>query len=764
MASQASPPRKPSRRNARGRERLRRLTKAIEQLGDSWLRASPATELPQAELFYRDLIWLALRRLGRQLLEARGWWPCAGWNSFAAAPQLQALEDVIPEEDVAAADLAIRNAWQSEADDADEARLTVGDLGSLYEELLSFHPLLDAARKSFTLAPVTGKSRKQQGAYYTPPSLIAVVLDTALEPVLDARLKDHSGRAAEAALLAVRICDPACGSGSFLVAAARRLANRLRPFRQTDGRGDADERSTLREVISQCVYGVDLDPLAVQLARFHLWVESGDPNGSWADLNAHIRCGNSLLGAPPQFLTCGIPASAYSPSDSDDTATCNDLRRTNKLARGELEALAGKCRSPDVERLLADAWCAAFLGEKQQRRVALVVTNQTLRTIAEDAAKLAPALRAEIVRLREKYRWWHWQHEFPEIFASQATSPGGFDVVFGNPPFRNAIEGSRNRRVKRLLQAVAPELKGTADLAYRFVALAHRLTAPQGAVGFILPKAFLSAPSAAGLRGKLMRERPPARLWLHREDRLFAGAAAYVCAIALQRSAAQCLVARAVEGTLIRWEPLALASSDWWREVIEVDGVANPARAPELSSSRVLLADEFEVRASLTVAEAYRLPPWLVDSLTGTAPCLVTTRLIDPGECLWGKQTCRYLGQRYAYPRVALAKDAPLELERRARQSLRPKILVAGLCNRLEAYCDAEGQCLGAVSTFSIFHAQDDAAVLAKLCAWLNAPAATAQLFANLGAPSMGDGYFTLKKDKLRQLALPHELRLASQT
>jgi hypothetical protein len=143
----------------------------------------------------------------------------------------------------------------------DYGQLGAAELGAAYTALLDGH------------------ERKATGSYYTPPELVERLLDSALEPVLD-QTQDRPG-----ALLAVTVCDPACGAGHFLVAAARRIARRLpRP-------------GALRDVIRHCIYGVDVNPVAVELTKIALWLEAAEPGQPFGCLEARIRHGNSLIGA-----------------------------------------------------------------------------------------------------------------------------------------------------------------------------------------------------------------------------------------------------------------------------------------------------------------------------------------------------------------------------------------------------------------------------------------------------------------------------------
>ncbi|MCY3537376.1 MAG: N-6 DNA methylase, partial [Cyanobacteria bacterium MAG IRC3_bin_20] len=153
------------------------------------------------------------------------------------------------------------------------------ELGSVYESLLELQPqLADDARSLVFAAEASerrGNQRKTTGSYYTPDSLVQALLDSALDPVLDsteAKAEDPA-----AALLQLSILDPACGSGHFLLAAARRLATRLARIRADGAPELADFRPALRDVARCCLHGVDKNPMAVELARVAPLDRDGDP-------------------------------------------------------------------------------------------------------------------------------------------------------------------------------------------------------------------------------------------------------------------------------------------------------------------------------------------------------------------------------------------------------------------------------------------------------------------------------------------------------
>jgi hypothetical protein len=328
------------------------------------------------------------------------------------------------------------------------------------------------------------------------------------------------------------------------------------------------------------------------------------------------------------------------------------------------------------------------------------------------------------------------------LFQIRAVDDG-FDVVIGNPPFANAIEGLVDADRKQRLSRLFPELGGTADLAYYFVALAHRITRPDGAVGLILPRGVLTSRSTRVLRQRLLEERPPSFIWAPQNQFLFAGANVFVVLLVLRRGA-NCLGSRDGNVHQPKYKPIRIAGENWWAPLI--------AGTQAGHVGQTTLGDAFEIFASMTAGMAYALHPYLTDRPADTALRLVTTGLIDAGKCYWGKRKCRYLKRDFRRPFVRLTSAMPRPLFNRLAKVRRPKVLVAGLSNRVEAFFDRQGIYCGAVSTFTVLHRQDSEIALQKVCDYLNGPDATEQLHLQLGAHAMGGGRITLNKDFLRSL------------
>jgi len=348
------------------------------------------------------------------------------------------------------------------------------ELGSVYESLLELHPEVDARAGKFTLDTAAGHERKTTGSYYTPEALVQCLLDTALDPVLD---EACAAPDPEAAILALTVCDPACGSGHFLIAAARRVARRLAQVRTDETEPDPGAmQKALRDVIGRCLYGVDVNPMAVELCKVSLWLEALEPGKPLSFLDHQIRCGNSLLGTMPALLAAGVPDDAFDPIEGDDRKLATALKRRNRAERGDLatqetmfglfvrdagadegdvatqaarlhaltddtiDAVRQKARaftrlessdSARRERLRADAWCAAFVWPKTPDAPD-APTTEVIRRLVQDPALASQATRDELARLATAYSFFHWHVAFPEVFGGGAI---GFDVVLSNPPW-----------------------------------------------------------------------------------------------------------------------------------------------------------------------------------------------------------------------------------------------------------------------------------------------------------------------------------------
>jgi hypothetical protein len=364
----------------------------------------------------------------------------------------------------------------------DFGNLGAEELGSVYESLLELIPHYDQDKRDYTLTVLPGNERKESGSYYTPTSLVECLLDSALDPLLDEATAKGTPEQKVAALLDLTVCDPACGSGHFLVAAARRIAKRIAAEETGEAEPPEPEiRRALRRVVGRCIYGVDVNPMAAELAKVSLWLEALEPGKPLSYLDQNIRVGNSLLGVTPALLAGGLPDAAFTAIEGDDKKVCTALKKQNAMERQgqhdlfsqsgipvsnavlakqastiattlpdsledlhihqqrEAEALAAS-KERRIQKLLADAWCAAFVQPKTEETRTTAITQAVIENFAADDASLSLAAAEKLVAdLTREYRFFHWHVEFPHIFRVGGGSPqgwdGGFTCVIGNPPW-----------------------------------------------------------------------------------------------------------------------------------------------------------------------------------------------------------------------------------------------------------------------------------------------------------------------------------------
>ena len=353
------------------------------------------------------------------------------------------------------------------------------ELGSVYESLLELIPVVHMETRRFAFArgdaANRGNERKTTGSYYTPDSLVQLLLTTTLDPVLDAaESRNPSDPVSE--ILKLSIIDPACGSGHFLLAAARRAAARVARCRSPGAPSQEAFQHALRDVVSNCIFGADRNPMAVELCKVALWIEALEPGKPLSFLDARIRCGDSLIGVFDYgMLRVGLPDEAFDALTGDDKAVAKAYKAINKKQRDgkgasgifeemrapasisdgaakvlampedTLEEIEAKSRAwtrllnaPNWLTLKAacDMYVAAFLlpkkGDAPDPRhtgdLPLPTTDAIWRTVRGD--DIQSDMQIECITAAEANRVFHWPLEFPAVMAR-----GGFDVVVGNPPW-----------------------------------------------------------------------------------------------------------------------------------------------------------------------------------------------------------------------------------------------------------------------------------------------------------------------------------------
>jgi hypothetical protein len=463
------------------------------------------------------------------------------------------------------------------------------------------------------------RERKASGSYYTPDHIVEYIVENALKPVLDARFeamrprlrkaererrafpamqkgREKAGLRPEPAgvadligqellndLFNIRVLDPAMGSGHFLVEAVDYITDRMLHFLNgfawnpvfaemqrmreaileemdernvsIDGRRLTDVHLLKRHVLKRCIYGVDLNPMAVELAKVSLWLDSFTLGAPLSFLDHHLRCGNSLIGVTleevREALASGPQAELLSGRFAGLLQAVEGMRHVGELSdvTGEqvLESRAEYFRATDLlvplKRVL-DVYASRWFGNPDaggDSRVLLLIRSPqadaffTARTEVEARAalkKLAPntQIRGKVLRgdrdvaataydAARKLKFFHWELEFPEVFFGpragtervvERLEEGGFDAVIGNPPY-DVLAGeelgydvSAEIAFFKSQALYSPAIRGKNNLYKLFICRAMSLLAQGSTCSFIVPMALLGDDQAAGIRRMLL--------------------------------------------------------------------------------------------------------------------------------------------------------------------------------------------------------------------------------------------------------------------
>jgi hypothetical protein len=352
-----------------------------------------------------------------------------------------------------------------------------------------------------TMVLVPSDERRRSGSHYTPRSMTEPIVRKALEPILKRLGEDVKPDQ----ILDLKICDCAVGSGAFLVEGCRQLAEVLvkswhRHNRVPTIPPDEDEILHARRIVAQrCLYGVDRNPMAVDLAKLSLWLATLAKDHPFTFLDHSIRAGDSLVGLTRQqiidFHWLPIAERRLGQQHIEDRIQQATAYRKRILDAGDalppdvkLAELRQADGTLDPVRFFGDLVIAAFFaGENDKQRK--LKRNEILTQLAAYLTKMDLSLRpgAAVTQLRAGDRGvtpFHWEIEFPEVFARKN---GGFDVIVGNPPFagkNTLIKGNREHYLP-WVQALHDESHGNADLVSHFFRRAFNLLRNDGSFGLI---------------------------------------------------------------------------------------------------------------------------------------------------------------------------------------------------------------------------------------------------------------------------------------
>lgn len=456
------------------------------------------------------------------------------FNGRLFAPSAAPLADSFRLDDRVARDVLLAVTTRPGRDRRE--RISYGDLGveqlgAVYERVLDYTP--------------GGARRKGSGTFYTPRAMTEFVVRRTLAPLVHEKSPEQ--------ILTLRIVDPALGSGAFLVAACRYLAGAYEDALIAEGslsRQDvsAADRAAFRRVVAQrCLYGVDINPTAVQLARLSLWLCTLAADKPLTFLDHHLRAGNSLVGAGPADLARQAPGSGRgrinalplfeSPQLAGDLAATLNVRTglatipddTADAVRAKertIDNLTGPRGSLATWRATADAWCAAWFWPSGLPAIdprAWPSLSAALRGVHSGIPQdVEAAWRETAASVSARERFFHWQLEFPEIFFDAEGAPlarPGFDAVIGNPPWADAGAVAAFTRESGCYRLQG---RGHANLYQVFAERILQICAAAGRIGMVMPSGFLADHGCADLRREIFDQcSVDAVLGFENRERLF---------------------------------------------------------------------------------------------------------------------------------------------------------------------------------------------------------------------------------------------------
>jgi hypothetical protein len=434
--------------------------------------------------------------------------PCIGLRSTAKSGK-KPFTTAIDLAELLALPGAKRKAWleeQSQTDLPAKAATALKEARSEQELVAALAPridrrLFDGVQAAGSLVFQPTEERRRSGSHYTPAQLTQLTVADALRPWLER----HGHRPTPEQILALRICDPAMGSGAFLVELCRYLAelllkawgNNLPEELLPGGNAYGEEPLIVarRLVAQRCLYGVDKNPFAVNLARLSLWLVTLSKQLPFTFVDHALKQGDSLVGVSLERIEEATAAIQLGIFDGPPRSTLQNLAaareavfsvdsRSDADAERKQKALEEQQQASDTIRQVGDLLVAAFFQGGNAKARANLQEENISKLNSGMSEKEIKKIRAELAAGPKGIRPFHWELEFPEVFQNGRS---GFDAFVGNPPFagKNTIAEGSPAGFLDWLKQLHPESHGNADLVAHFFRRCFDLLRPEGAMGLI---------------------------------------------------------------------------------------------------------------------------------------------------------------------------------------------------------------------------------------------------------------------------------------
>lgn len=613
--------------------------------------------------------------------------------------------------------------------------------------------------------------RRATGSYYTPQGIVERMVSDSLGRVVGELEAESEEGELVRRLLAIRVCDPAMGSAHFLVEVVDFLARAI--VRAGGDLLESDENELMtakRAVVERCIYGVDPNPLAVELAKLSLWLTTVAHDRPLSFIDNHLVCGNSLIGTDIEKM-----ASLRGGEDQQMNLVEEALGRVRPrlielsrlIAEQDSDTIKGvheKQRLFDaMNRLrgafirIADLWTAQHFGLKLTEDDYLHAM-----TTLEDSEPQSPEqyeLDRAVALLSARFRFHHWQLAFPEVFLNEERVPG-FDVVITNPPYVSAIARSsaytewENKFWRGRFEGAADAY----DLYLLFIELGLRLSRIGGWVNIITPNKVLSAPYAKALRRYVVENHALFELIDASRIEVFEDPSVYPV-LALYRAGPEAPL----------FVEVSRLTGDGGVEHVASHPSDSLSRLPEciwaflvlddadlllrISATHPQLEGHLGMRAfaSTTAREADEYVPEIQEEKLANSPGwrLVNTGTIAPFSARWGLDLLKKGGNKYLNPVIAFRSSAVSAARR--DQYWAPKLICKKICLQLEACLDDEGE-YASMDTNFVLPGEVDLFALAAL---MHSALLTWVFEGYFGALRMSGGYMQTQAPQLRVLPIP---------
>jgi len=700
--------------------------------------------------------------------------------------------------------------------------VTIKEKGSIKYAPASKYSGKEIAYKKGELYLANDKGeRKASGSYYTPEYIVNYIVENTLDPLVkeaqdktkalkpevdkatakwqklkeqkqgleptdkyDRKIAEERQRLLDP-YLSLKVLDPAMGSGHFLARATDFLAEAIATDPFIESPTELTEESELtyyrRRVVESCIYGVDLNPLAVELAKLTLWLRTMAKSKPLSFLNHHLRVGNSLIGAKVADLD-EIPKTKGRKGKSLDlsrapvqlglfqqvfnqklyvllqnraliahlpTETLKDVRKKEKWER-EFEH--------DMERFrtLADAWVSNYFDNnvRWDEYNALVENLQSTqpeweKLIQKECVKKALAIRGE-------RRFFHWELEFPEVFFDEQggrKDASGFDAVIGNPPYVNAMELDRilSPYEKPFWKTKFISAAGAFDLYLLFYELGMSLVAPGKMTTLITPNKYLSAPYAVAFRNLIISRHKLTSLYDCSRVRVFEDPSVYPIVSTFVRGDSKpdkynvkITIADSNEGKtteIVSHDSTRLSSLPDFLWGFLLSSHYNLIK--KIGDLSVPLSEIATVQATSTAAEADYFSEALGEEPGQFRKRFINTGLIDRYSSLWGMESLEHKRHRYSKPYLDTSNSV-VSVSRRNLYD-QPKLVFAKIALRVKAFGDFYGEYASANTNC----AYGGNYLLGYLCALFNSALLSLVYSEYFGALRMSGGYFQFQAPQL---------------